>query len=318
MRNILSIFSSRSCPYLGGLLVVLIIVTEITMSRVLPGRFFSHEVDRALHNIDDTASEAELVFIGDSVGRQLVRGAWRAGQGGARKWKDLVTNQVIEAAGNYYMLKRYLRRHKKPAAVIYVAGAPDDVDLEGDSNENFIQRCFLRADEMAELTYYKGFRFGFVMLVHKLFPSYRYRYHLQKKLLGFSNASIYDGIRRESDETAVGLDAKESLQIEDTLYGIYFKKMLDLLSEESVDFYYIFPPVSEASWSKREDRYRAMKSFLDSLRFQYRVFRGSSDLPIYPDSAFKKDEFHFQKGTGQVRATRFLLDHIILIQESYQ
>ncbi len=75
---------------------------------------------------------------------------------------------------------------------------------------------------------------------------------------------------------------------------------------------------SEVNWSKREDRYRAMMSFLDSVRFQYRVFRDSSGLQIYPDSFFLNDEFHFKKGAGRTRATLFLLDSISLIQKSYE
>ncbi len=109
-----------------------------------------------------------------------------------------------------------------------------------------------------------------------------------------------------------------SPRIDDTLYGVYFKKLLDLLTQERIAFYYIFPPVSETKWSEREDSYRALRTFLESLQRPYRAFRYMSDLKIFPDRYFKKDGFHFQKGAARVQATFFLLKDIDLIQRSLE
>ncbi len=286
-------------------MVAVVVATEIALSQTLPERFFSHEVDRALHRIKQAKGDAEILFIGDSVGRQLIISAAQRGWPG-NKGHTLATNQVIEMAGNYYLVRRYLLRHGKPRAVVFVAGPPESVDLGQASNENFIQRCFLRWDEIAELTFYKGLRFGCVMVVHKLFPSYRYRYHIQKKLVGFSNASIYEGLKRESSGGTAAEGSDKGFQIKGTLFDTYFRKLLDMLSRESIDFYYVFPPVSQARWKKDKQRYEAMRLFLDSLRREYPLFRFRGGLRMYPDYSFKKDEIHLQ-GEGRALATTYLI-----------
>ena len=299
---------------MGWAFVVAVITIEIVLSRELPGRFFSHEVDRKLYDIDHTADDADILFIGDSVGAALVESASKKMQG-IGVWGHLTTNQVIEMAGNYYLVKRYLRAHKSPVAVIFVGGVPESVSLDQISNENFIQRCFLRWEEIAELTYYKGLRFGCVMLVHKLLPSYRYRYHLQKKIAGFTNASIYDGLMREKAADRGARGPGGGFRLDGSLYEVYFKKLLGLLSKEDIDFYYILPPVSSARWDRDKERYGAMELFWVKYRREYPAFRYYGELIKYPDDCFKKDQIHL-KGVGSFLATKYLIDHITRIEMS--
>jgi hypothetical protein len=314
MRNILSIFNSKSCPFAGWAFVVAVIAIEVMLSRELPGRFFSHEVDRKLYIIDHTAGDVDFLFIGDSVGANLV---WLA----AKKMPEiepggrLGTNQVVEMAGNYYLIKRYLRLHKRPVAVVFVGGLPESVNLDQASNETFIQRCFLRWEEIAELTTYKGFRFGCVMLVHKLLPSYRYRYHLQKKIAGFTNASIYDGLTKEEAADKDSGGPGEDFRVTGSLYEVYFKKLLDMLSKEDIGFYYILPPVSSARWARDKERYAVMEPFWAKCRREYPAFRYYGKLFKYPDECFNKDQIHL-KGVGAFLATKDLIDHITRIEMS--
>ncbi|MGE5280107.1 MAG: hypothetical protein ACM3L6_05120 [Deltaproteobacteria bacterium] len=308
MRVISFISSSKSCRFLAAVLLAAVAATEFTFSRVLPSSCYTHEVDKALYEIGREAGEADIVFIGDSVGGQMIDLAVTHGYGNGR-WRNLATNQVIEMPGHYFVLRRYLARcAKKPRAVVFVGTAPESVNLDQYSDENYVQRCFLRWEEIAALTRAKGLRFGLVMAVHKFFPSYRYRNALQSKMLGFSNAEISTAASQASKAASGG---PELYKIEGSLYDEYLHKLLDMLAREGIDFYYIFPPVSRSVWLEHASRYKALVSFLDSLRPAYPNFRYTGELRVYPDSYFYNDKLHILRGAKKVEVTRILLEEVI-------
>jgi len=261
------------------------------------------------HAVNQGKGEADIVFVGDSVGRQIIRRASRVWRGSG-SGQSLATNQVVEMAGHYFFVRRYLLRcKKKPRAVIFVGGSQEGVNLDQYAKENYLQRVFLRWDEIEQLTFSKGLRFGLVMAVHKLFPSYRYRNHIQKKALGFSNASIATGLTKEAQAAGIAKGGPETYEVAGTLYETYTRRLLDMLDREDIDFYYIFPPVSRKNWGLFKGRYESIQPFLMSLRREYRNFRFLGELRVAPDNNFISDGYHLRDGTaGMDGSIRYVLD----------
>ena len=128
--------------------ILFVVLVEVIAVLRLPSRMSNHEVDDTLAEITSKTSPAEVVLLGDSVGRQFFRP-----YKGDPRFAALATNEAIETAGNYYMLERYLRTHPAPRTIVYM-GNPltlrKNLDPE-QLTENYVQRVFTRWNEIAEL-----------------------------------------------------------------------------------------------------------------------------------------------------------------------
>jgi hypothetical protein len=273
MRKCFYTFNSKIWSSAALLTVIIIAIVEITLSQSLPSRIFSHEVDRVLYDIDRTKYNADFVLLGDSIGKQIIDSALSDYKNG-RTCASLGANQAIEMTGQYFLVERYLRNNSKPKAVIFVGCNQLGGNLEQVYTENFFQRCFLRFNEIAELTLHKGSQFSFIMMIYKIFPSYRYRLKIQEKLLGYSNANVHTGILnakksygKPGNEARVVANIKYKLsdKYPSAISDIYFNKLVDMLKRKSIKFYYLNAPISESRYKQpnlKESRYR-LNEFLN-------------------------------------------------------
>jgi hypothetical protein len=111
------------------------------------------------------------------------------------KIANLACNQATETAGQYFFLKRYLKKNRMPRAVISCDRTPLDGNLRQNLTENYIQRCFTHWSEIIELALIKRDpEFTVKMIAYKMLSTYTYRLHLQKIILGTTNSNIYSGI----------------------------------------------------------------------------------------------------------------------------
>jgi hypothetical protein len=267
---------------------------EGVLASRLPKKYFSHEVDILLHEIDHRRYDARYVFIGDSLGGQLLEG-----YKGSRDHAVLATNFAIEMAGQYFITRRYLGRNKKPDAIIFVGLNPFGKNLDNIGIENYVQRVFLRPGEILDMISHKGPRFGLICLLHKLFPSYRYRLHLQRRIAGFTNADGYSGLLHsvKKDLAAQAGYFSEKMVLYDgkpSISGEYFYKLLKLLQDRSIDFHFVGGPLSEFLGSKEAVKasYRHMFSDFERMRKEFSRFSYDEDYAVLPTQYFKADRVH--------------------------
>ena len=149
MPSTSSIFSSKwlRCGALWAALVIAAV--EGLQAHRLPQRYLSHEVEFLLREMPHWGSGADRVILGDSVGLQLALGIEAQHRG---EFTPLASNQTIEMAGQYFLLRRYLEARPAPRAVFLLMDDPLNGDLNSPYVENYIQRCFLRWSEIASLT----------------------------------------------------------------------------------------------------------------------------------------------------------------------
>lgn len=306
MPSRLSIFSSR---ILGSALVwaiVLIVAIEWRQARALPGRYFSHEVDHLLYDLDrGLIPTNSTLFLGDSVGRQIA-GAILARH--PESFATLACNAAIQTAGQYYLLCRYLERHPPPRRVILMMGSPLDGDLRTRFTENYVQRCFLRWHEIGELAWERrSLSFGLVMTGYKLFPTLRYRLHLQKTVPGLVTPDPYIGwinvaakpgeVKAAPDHGLIeGADRLlKRRQAGRTIAENYFQRICRRLEQQGVELVFLPVPVPRSAekiyapgaWHRRQiETIRGMQAQYDNLRL-------SEDAQLYPNDWFR-DGTHFK------------------------
>ena len=299
MPSRLSIFSSRvlGSAFLWTLLLIALI--EGHQALVLPGRYFSHEVDRLLYDLEhgQVATNATL-FLGDSVGRQVAAAI-------LSRHPDAMTtlacSAAIETPGQYYLLERYLESHSPPRRVILMMGNPLAGGLRSEYTENYVERCFLRWHEIGELAWARrSLSFGLVMTSYKLCPTLRYRLHLQKAVPGlvtvepsFGTMSVVvkpgEGSKSPSHGLLAGLDrhlARRSAG--PTIAEDYFRKLCKRLEQQGVELIYLPIPVAQAIAQVYAPggRLGCQLVTLRGLQPQYAHLKLCGNPPIYPDNWF--------------------------------
>ncbi|MEN8190639.1 MAG: hypothetical protein ABFS19_12405 [Thermodesulfobacteriota bacterium] len=296
MRRILSTCNFK--PHCSALLIAVLLVgtTEIILSSKIPAQYFSHEVDRTLHKIKTKPMKADYILIGDSVGRQLLQ---RYGKD--KRFAMLATNQAIEMTGQYFMVKRYLENNPPPKAVIF-SGLPLFIDqnLEQRYTENYVLRTFNNFDESFELLIAKKNLVQAAKAVsYKLFPSFKYRLHLQKEILGTTNASIYTGVRKKtgknrSQNYSAGTIVKKLQSKYVSRYHLY--KLTELLTTKGIHFYYIPVPIRNVKKVKNRyvRRYKTHFRLLSEWKNEGINITYFKHITEYPNSMFR-DSVHLNK-----------------------
>lgn len=300
--------------------VMAIICIEAFCRHALPLSAASHEVDRALNDVRLNSYDAEIVCLGDSVGRQVLL---NTPIDGGNSFIFLGTNAAIEMPGQYYLTKRYLQSNKAPKAVVFIGLNPLGRNLQSRFTENFFQRCFLMLHEICEITLYRGIEFGLVMVFYKLFPAYRYRLYLQNLLLGFTNAKITSGPDDNGSAagkyrygflnrlTSFGRYGKSA-----AISDIYFDKLVRTLYDKRINFYFICAPLPQLHPKARLNRLNndLFMQYCEQLSAKYNNFYLFGNQEYYPDNLFQADGSHLNKD-GLAQAVGMFKEKLVLIKE---
>ncbi|MBU1567001.1 MAG: hypothetical protein KJ630_15435 [Proteobacteria bacterium] len=225
--------------------LVCIAVIEIFIHPYLSANYFSHEVDRLLFMLEKDTFNSPMITIGDSVGHGIFAD-WEFSRG---KIANLACNQATETTGQYFFIKRYLKKNHAPHAVISCDRTPMLGNLQQNLTENYIQRCFTEWSEVFEIARIKvDPAFTVKMIAYKLLPTFKYRLHLQQRILGSSNSNIYSGMSEggsaaQPDNGLIRLisDYKERLR-EESISQHFFTKIVEMLEAENIPLYYLPPP----------------------------------------------------------------------------
>lgn len=305
MRKILYICNSKR-PCLAFLIAILLIVgIEIAFSSLLPAKYFSHEVDSILYQVKTKHIKADYILLGDSVGRQVLNDYENDS-----KFSMLATNQAIEMTGQYFLIKRFLNNNPPPKAVIF-SGLPSllDKNLDQQYTENYVLRTFNNFDEITELlAVKKNATIAAKALFYKLFPSFKYRLHLQKRILGITNANIYTGEGKASASTApkqfsADYIIKKFQKKKSSLY--HFRKMIEFLSNKGIHFYYIPVPIKKTlPTNQLEKKYKDLFEVLATWQNEGLKITFYDNIIEYPEHFFK-DGAHLNE-EGLVEAKGYI------------
>ena len=302
MRNSSSTSNFRPGPAFLGTLA-LVVVLEMVAANTLPSQQFNHLVDRILFEIRTKPQPAEVLILGDSVGRQISLGLARAEP---NRIKTFASNASLETVGQYFLFRRYLESNPPPRDLVLILVNPFSGNLDQVFTQNYVQRCFVEWSEIGDLAVnYRNPEFSAVMLGYKLLPSFRYRNYFQD-LLGMSHIGRKP---RESVEPAVPqLQPKTRSKGLDQLFTevfsrhttsaseIYFRKLLQLATDRGTRVVFIPTPLPEAKAQEylRSSKYKEMVRKLDQCRSEF------TDLVVatpraYPATYALPDNVHFKK-----------------------
>lgn len=299
MRNRLSIlsFSRRitkvvilTCKSNAALAALaMIVVIELLLHPYLTHNFISHEVDWTLRHLETNNENQPVVILGDSVGHGIF-GGWKFHNGNVA---SLACNQATETAGQYFFLKRFLENNSAPGVVVSCDRTPLSGNLNQNLTENYIQRCFTRWSEIFELMTVKMDPvFTVKMLAYKFFSTLRYRLHLQKKIIGFTNSDIYSGVTKQTifSQSNYGLIKVISNFIEsfrqESISHHFLKKMICELDTMNVPILYLPPP----SRLDKEEVHRLIQSSENQME---ELSKKHSNLSILSDQYHRLPEKYF-------------------------
>lgn len=185
MGSRLSTFSSELRRTPLPWVLAAIAATELAVSHGLPRGAHRHEFDALLARVDAERTDADVVILGDSVAQNLFD-RWPGRPAGVT---SLAANQAIELPGHYWLLRRYLDANRAPRAVVFVGHDPLGGNLRQPFTENYVQRCFTRWREIADLTAARRSPvFGLKMVLYKALTTFRHRVYIQKALSGHAHA----------------------------------------------------------------------------------------------------------------------------------
>lgn len=297
-----SISSFRPGPAFLGTLV-LVVLLELVAARTLPSKQFNHLVDRILFELRTRPCAAEVLILGDSVGRQISLGLARAVPD---RIKTFASNASLETVGQYFLFRRYLERNPPPRDLVLILVNPLAGNLDQVFTQNYIQRCFIQWSEIGDLAVnYRSPKFSAVMLGYKLLPSLRYRNYFQD-LVGVSRIGRSAGEPAEPTVPQLqpktrseGLDrlfAKGFSRNATTISEVYFRKMLRLAAERGVRVVFIPTPLPESKAREytNSSKYKNMVLQLDRYRSEFTNLVVASPR-MYPADYALPDGVHFKK-----------------------
>ena len=306
MRNRSSIFSSR---ILGSALVWTVLAAaliEAWAGRALPPRFYNHEVDQLLELLDrGTGPDADMVFLGDSVGRQVSRAL-------ALQEPDfflpLASNGGIETAGQYFMLRRYLAHHPAPKRVVLMMLNPVEGLLDGKYTENYFQRGFLHWSEIADAALLRrSLPFTLTMVGYKLSPVFRHRIGLQSTVPWLETPSRWSG-NFAADEIVgqppeipkhglLDLCGKwlKRFRRGPQISEIYLDRFAALLEARGIEWLFLAPPLPASSaGGEPSGIFGRQLAQVAARQARYPSLRVHAAFQIYPDEWFA-DEIHLKE-----------------------
>ena len=294
MPNRLSIFSSRLLASGVAWTAVAVFCIESWCWKTLPSKYFSHEVDILLYDLQTRTYDADTIVLGDSVGRQLSR--YLAGQKKC-DFIPLATNGAVEMAGQYYILIRYLERNRPPSAVILLKHHVLHGDMKRVTTENYLQRCFTRWYEMLSMTWQsQSPSFGLRMLSYRLAAA-KYRLHLQKLIPGLPPPET-GGNARQVEERLEVLEKTPPLQqlmkrlFPSDLNSIseyYFIRLLSLCQQRNIRIYYVPCPMTNSTWTRYKCgvAYARLVRRLQELSEDFPVLTYTTEIKDYPNGWFE-------------------------------
>lgn len=311
MRSRLSIFSSRVFGSALIWTVLAVIAIEGYSSRVLPGKYFSHEVDEIVYGLDHGRFAAQdTLFMGDSVGRQIMHGFEQLGD---KSFVPLASNAAIEMPGQFFLLRRYLENHPAPERLILVMGNPVKGNLAHGYAENYVKRVFLRWREIADIAWTKrSVPFTLVTIGYKLIPSLRYRIQLQKTVPFLETANPYFGSLNIADELnkpkkkdyglfAVLADLNDRRPRGPTIAEQFFLRFAKLLQENHVSWIYLPLPRPESKGT--EPYFEQQITRVKDLTAEYPLLRVRDTFCIRPDNWFRDGSHLTDKAVPLVAET---------------
>jgi hypothetical protein len=292
---------------------------ELWLGRALPGRFFRHEVDELLYQLDTRTYHARTLSLGNSVGRQLDRGIARLEPGFL---EPMASNGSLETTGQYLLLRRYLERNPAPENLVLLLDNPFAGSLQLIYTENYIQRCFLRWREIAQLAWWRGSPvFTMSMIAYKLLPSFRYRMDLQLELPFLDVTKVYLDLQNaDRAQGGVGKPAgafsrawqRLVLGPEASISSVSFERMLALCQARGIRVYLVPTPMRESEFRRRSRGVgrSEINARLAALQQRYPCLRYLPDPRVYPDAMFP-DTSHFAPELVPLRAK----EHLDVIKE---
>ena len=287
--------------------LLVITAVEIILQQTLPGKARYHEVDGLLYQMDRQVYNANYVLMGDSVARQLFGQDDRMARQG---WAVLATNQAITMSGQYFILRRYLDRNPVPKIVVMVSLPYLSGSLDTPFADNYIRRTFTEWREIGEVFLLnRDPVFTLKSVAYKLFPSFKYRLYLQKKLLGFTNADIYTGGAygkkpQSSDSYSMVRFFIKKIVSERDISSMYFEKILQITQRNNISFQFILPPIKEGNiYAIRGYEKLFLKRF-PPLEKRYSNFQYVRELTHYPEDFFV-DNVHYSS-TGLSLARKYM------------
>lgn len=264
-----------------------VVVIELVLHVVLPGRYFNHEVDRLLYRIDHDQTDADVFLIGDSVGKGIFD---RLRDDPA--FADLACNQAIEMTGQYFLVHRAMRRYGVPEAVVFCGIDPRSGDLEQSLTENYFQRCFTHWSEIgAVLRDKQNPVFTTKTVAYKFFASFKYRTHLQDKILGVTDLDLRplrppepSGDEASSDHALFGVVERALRRRRgERLSILYLRRLASDLQDRDVRLYDLPAPTRPDA----EDMVGRILIKLDPLQQEFPNFHVLDSLyRTYPDELF--------------------------------
>jgi hypothetical protein len=313
--NLFTFNFSRKTPWAFLFSLVLIFGTEYVVGHQFEQDLLTHEVDWTLYSLNKTSYHADYLLLGDSVGLQLSKAYYQD-----PKYVVLATNKAIEPTGQYFIIQRYLAKNPVPKAVIFIARPFLDNNLDQVYTENFVLRTFTHWNEIYEIfTTKQDLTILAKMLAYKIFSTYKYKLRLQEKMLGSTNANIYSGIDTTSQQVKYHnysfIDffdrVKDSMQENASLR--YLKKILFLLQQKKIEFYYIPAPIS-AKDTYAKKRYRSLLSKLHKITKDDQGAFFFKKYKTYPASLFV-DGVHLDE-QGMVLAKKFIANKLTFIKNN--
>jgi len=271
-----------------------IVVVELIGHRALVGRFGIHEVDAVLRLMPQQPRAARIALLGDSVGFQVLVTLVDRDD-----FAMLATNQAIEMTGHFYLLRRYLHHAAEPPrAIVFLGHPPLGRNLDQLWTENYVQRCFLNWNEIAEIGAVKRNPvFTSKMIAYKLLATLRARRYLQIALAKSTNVAVDTRPPDDNaDQTRHGLmdllgrwiSSFRKKDISDD----YFERLLDLSDRIGAEIYYIPAPVSEARdvavRARENEHIEALARRTPNLHYVADLYR------VYPGEHFI-DGVHLKK-----------------------
>lgn len=268
----------RACTFLRNNAAIpaiaIIFCVEIILHPYLSEKFFSHEVDVKLASLERKERNQAVVTIGDSVGHGIFSG-WRFKNGSIAQ---LACNQATETTGQYFFVQRFIAKNQQPEVIISCDRSPFSGNLTQNLTENYVQRCFTKWREIIELMAIKMDPvFTLKMISYKLFATFKYRLHVQEKLVGFRNGEIYTGltINGSSPVSTYGLiDRIENYKNgfrQESISAYFLTKLIAELQKQNIPFYYLPPPTNATNkrgWNamkKNIERFEELAEQFDNV-----------------------------------------------------
>ncbi|WP_339135050.1 MAG: hypothetical protein WGN25_16930 [Candidatus Electrothrix sp. GW3-4] len=311
-----SIFNFKRIPSAFILALLFIVCCEYGVAKKFGGLFSSHEVDQLVQQLKTTRYDVGYVLIGDSVGLQLSSQYYPDS-----RFAVLATNQAIEMTGQYFLIQRFLERNPPPKAVIFTGLPFIDRDLNQAVTENFVLRVFTEWREIYEVFLAK---YDLTMMAktitYKVLFSYKHKLQMQKKILGYTNADMYSGLDQESAAFTYNkyslLKVYRKMKQRGTNSSVFhLGKLLALLQEKGIDFYYIPAPAQQKNNYAQGEYKKMFSDFFPELERKYSNFLWGKEYKKYPANLFR-DFVHFNE-EGLVLANKVMKEQVYSIMRRY-